>query len=125
MTSSLRVFGAPGRYLQGAGAIAGMGEYVARLGSRAALIADRMVLDIAGARIVAACKAAGVACEPVEFSGQIIPMEVERLARVVAGREADLVIGCGGGKGIDAGKGAAHALGLDVVTVPTAASNDA
>jgi hypothetical protein len=73
MTVSLRVFGASGRNLQGPGAIAGMGECMARLGSRAALIADRKVLDIAGERVLAACKAAGLVCEPMEFSGQNEP----------------------------------------------------
>jgi glycerol dehydrogenase len=125
MSASLRVFGAPGRYLQGLGAIAGMGEFMARLGARAALIADRNVLDVAGERVLSACRAAGVACEPVEFSGEIVPAEVERLARAVAGMKPDVVIGCGGGKGIDAGKGVAHSLRLAVATVPTAASNDA
>ncbi len=125
MTASLRVFGAPQRYLQGAGAIEAMGEYLARLGGRTALVADAVVLGLFGERIRAACERAGVQCTPVEFSGEIVPEEVERLADLVGAHDIDFVIGCGGGKGIDAGKGVAHRLGRRVVTIPTAASNDA
>lgn len=123
--NALRVFGAPGRYLQGPGAIEAMGGYLAPVGRRALLVADRAVLDLVGQRIVAACTAAGVACRPVAFSGDITPDEVARLVAVATPGEVDFVIGCGGGKGIDAGKGVAHALGCRVVTIPTAASNDA
>jgi glycerol dehydrogenase len=66
-----------------------------------------------------------VVCESVEFSGEIIPEEVARLADRAAALGPDVIIGCGGGKGIDAGKGVAHTLGLRAVTIPTAASNDA
>lgn len=125
MPISLRVFGAPGRYLQGPGAVEAMGEYLARLGSSAALVADHIVLERFGARILSACAAAGVRCEPCEFSGEIVPDEIERLVALVQPLNVDFVIGCGGGKGIDAGKGVAHRLGRRVVTIPTAASNDA
>jgi glycerol dehydrogenase len=125
MNPSLRVFGAPGRYLQGEGAIETMGPFLSRVGSRAALIADRAVLGIVGERIVAACGSADVQCQPVAFSGEITPEEIARLAGAVAPLQPDLVIGCGGGKGIDAGKGVAHTLGLRAVTIPTAASSDA
>jgi len=125
MTLPLHVFGAPQRYLQGPGAIDAMGEYLARLGGSAALVADRIVMGLFGERIVAACAKAGVRCEPVEFSGEIVPEEVERLSALVRPMAVDFIIGCGGGKGIDAGKGVAHRLQRRVVTIPTAASNDA
>lgn len=123
--SSIRIFGAPGRYVQGAGVLDGMGEYLVNLGKRAALVADQPVLDLFGARIAAACDKAGINCEPVVFAGEITEDEVLRLCGVIGGLDVDFVIGAGGGKGIDAGKGVAHALGMQVVTVPTAASNDA
>ncbi len=121
----LKVFGSPSRYLQGPQALNAMGPYLARLGPRAVLIADRAVLDLIATRVRDVCKAAGVDCEPVEFSGEIIPREVERLTAVARGLNPSFVIGAGGGKGIDAGKGVAHALGTSIVTIPTAASNDA
>ena len=125
MPSTLRVFGAPGRYVQGAGALDAVGEYVARVSRRAVLVADRVVLDLVGGRLRAVCEQAGVGCEPLEFSGDITPDEVARLVERARPLGADIVLACGGGKGIDAGKGVAHQLGVRVATVPTAASNDA
>lgn len=122
---SIRVFGAPGRYIQGAGALNAMGEHLARLGPRAVLVADQSVLDLFGARIVAACEQAGVRCEGVAFGGEITEEEVERVAALAQSLNVDFVIGAGGGKGIDCGKAVAHRLGRRVVTIPTAASNDA
>lgn len=122
---TLRVFGAPGRYLQGAGAVDRMGEFLARIGRRAVLVSDRVVLDLVADRVVGACRDAGVACETVTFSGEITPDEVDRLSALVAPMDVQFVIGAGGGRGIDVGKAVAHRLGLRVVTLPTAASNDA
>jgi glycerol dehydrogenase len=102
-----------------------MGPYLARLGRRAVLVADRAVQDLISTRVHSVCKAADVDCESVEFSGEIVPREVERLTEVARALRPAFVIGAGGGKGIDAGKGVAHALGTPVVTIPTAASNDA
>lgn len=123
--SGIRIFGAPGRYVQGAGVLDGMGDYLANVGKRAALVADQAVLDLFGARIAAACGRAGIACEPVTFAGEITEDEVLRLSGTVCALDVDFVIGAGGGKGIDAGKAVAHALDLRIATVPTAASNDA
>jgi glycerol dehydrogenase len=125
MTSPLRIFGGPGRYIQGAGAISAMGEHLARVGRSAALVGDRAVLGLFGERICAVAEAAGVRCSPMEFSGDITPDETGRLAGLVKPLDVDFVIGCGGGNGIDAGKAVAHQLGKRVVTIPTAASNDA
>lgn len=121
----LKIFGAPSRYLQGPDALHAMGPYLQRIGSQAVLVADRAVLDLIGSRVGAVCGAAGVHCTPLEFSGEIIPREVERLTEAARTHRPAFVIGAGGGKGIDAGKAVAHGLGLPVVTIPTAASNDA
>jgi glycerol dehydrogenase len=102
-----------------------MGPYVRHLGASAVLVADRAVLGLIAARVQAVCNAAGVNCTLLEFSGEITPREVARLTGEARGRNPAFVIGAGGGKGIDAGKGVANALGVPVVTIPTAASNDA
>jgi glycerol dehydrogenase len=121
----LKVFGSPSRYLQGPAALDEMGPYLARLGQRAVLVADRAVLALIAGRVRDVCAAAGVAVEPLEFSGEIIPRETARLTEAARGSNPAFVIGAGGGKGIDAGKAVAHALGKSIVTIPTAASNDA
>ncbi|MFO1320111.1 MAG: glycerol dehydrogenase [Burkholderiales bacterium] len=124
MSPSLRVFGAPGRYLQGDGAIEDMGPYLAKVGTTGVLVADSAVLDLVGRRVVEVCRRAEVRCRRVGFSGEITPEEVARLVTAIRPLNVDFVIGAGGGKGIDAGKAVAHQLGKRVVTLPTAASND-
>ncbi len=123
--SLLRVFGGPLRYLQGPGALDQLGAQVALLAPSAVLIADRFVLDLVGARVAASCQASGVALSTGEFSGDITPAEVQRLTDQLATAKPGVVIAAGGGKGIDVGKAVARALGSQVVTVPTVASNDA
>src|SRR5438045_2028068 len=78
-TNMLKVFGSPSRYIQGPQALDAMGPYLARLGGSAVLVADRAVLDLIAMRVQNVCAAAGVAVERLEFSGEIIPREVERL----------------------------------------------
>ncbi|MEZ5659524.1 MAG: glycerol dehydrogenase [Burkholderiaceae bacterium] len=119
------LFAGPLRYLQGPGVLDRVGDEAARFARRALLIADADVLAIVGDRVLAACAAAGVDCQAQVFGGEVTVDEIERLAQAGRAHAPELVLAAGGGKGIDAGKGAAHRLGLPVLTIPTAASNDA
>jgi glycerol dehydrogenase len=121
----LKIFGSPSRYLQGPLALMEMGSYLKPLGSSCVFVTDRTVLGLIGERVSAVCRDAGVTCTALEFSGDIVPREVERLVALARVHAPAFVIGAGGGKGIDAGKAVAHALDKPVVTIPTAASNDA
>jgi len=120
-----RIYGSPSRYVQGAGALDDMASFLAPLGQRALLVADQPVLDLIGRRVAAVCATQGIECQSLVFSGEITPEEIERLGGLARAMSAQFVMAAGGGKGIDAGKGVAHRLGVPVVTLPTAASNDA
>lgn len=65
------IFGSPRRYLQGPGAIAQLGEEVAKLGRSALLLADDHVLGLIGESVGAGCRAAGVGFTAVRFGGEI------------------------------------------------------
>ncbi|PLP96445.1 glycerol dehydrogenase [Cupriavidus pauculus] len=119
------VFGSPGRYVQGAGAIEVLGEHAARLGRQALLVADRMVMDMVGERLTRLCEQAGVVTHGLSFDEALTPGLVERLAAQVGQCRPELVIAAGGGRSIDAGKALADHFGVPVMTVPTVASNDA
>lgn len=121
----LKIFGAPGRYVQGPGAIESLGEWGALLGRRAALVIDRHVHALIGERIGAICARHGISLHAVIVDGDLTPARIERLRALARGGEPQFVIGVGGGKAIDAGKAVAHALHCHLVTVPTVASNDA
>ena len=115
------VFAAPGRYVQGRGAIGRLGEILEQLGSEKPLILeDPIVQEIVGddlARIPGA--------EHVKFGGECSPGEIERVSEAASEAGADAVVGIGGGKTMDTAKCAAHPAGLPLVIVPTIASTDA
>ncbi|WP_323038935.1 glycerol dehydrogenase [Gemmobacter sp.] len=118
------VFGAPRRYVQGPGALAGIGKELAMLGRSAVLIADARVMDLVGATMAGSAAAAGVALAPITFGGEITYAEIARITAAIGASRPDVIIAAGGGKTIDTGKIVARDTGGAFVSVPTIASND-
>jgi len=117
-----RIFGGPTRYVQGPGAIDDLGELTAGFAGRPLLIADADVLPF-----IQASLDASFADRPhavLSFRGEVTQAAIDSLAANGTALNADLVIGIGGGKGLDAAKGVAFQLGLPFVAVPSIASND-
>ncbi|MGB3683137.1 MAG: glycerol dehydrogenase [Rubrobacteraceae bacterium] len=115
------VFAAPGRYVQGRGAIDRLGEILEQLGSQKPLILeDPIAQEIAGDSLA---NLAGA--ERVEFGGECSPEEIERVSDAASKSGADAVVGIGGGKTMDTAKAVAHPAGLPLVIAPTIASTDA
>lgn len=123
--ANLRIFGAPLRYLQGPGALALVGKEAKLLGKRPLLVADEFVRKLVEPTLQGCLQAEGLALNALSFAGEVTAGEVERLLKLALLLNADMVIAAGGGKGIDIGKALASKLGCPVMTVPTAASNDA
>lgn len=120
----LRIFGSPSRYVQGPGALAKLGEIVSSFGLRALLVADSVVLARYRDRFEESLDGAGLDTYVAEFSGECTPAAIDALTDEVIACEADVVVAAGGGKAIDAAKGACIATGAKIVVVPTIASND-
>ncbi|KPK35500.1 MAG: hypothetical protein AMJ66_01035 [Betaproteobacteria bacterium SG8_40] len=123
--TSTRVFGAPLRYIQGPGVLEEIGGMAALAGRHALLVADQFVMDLVGEPVRRSCRKADVSLQTVLFNGEITNAEIERLGKLAASSPVDVVIAAGGGKGIDVGKAVAHHLDVEVITLPTIASNDA
>jgi glycerol dehydrogenase len=114
-----RVFGAPPRYIQGAGALAQLAPLVAEYGRRPFIIADAASSEALREEIEQQLKPttdrvvfglAGASCtEP----------EIERFVEAVRMFEADLLAGFGGGAAIGIAKGLCLATGLPLLTIPT------
>lgn len=120
-----RGFGSPGRYFQGAGIVDQAGRFVKHLGKRFFLLADNVVLGIAGERIELALQAEGLAVAKETFFGECCEKEINRLGELSLAGGADVVIGMGGGKAADTAKMINIKFGLPVVIIPTVASTDA
>ncbi len=60
-----------------------------------------------------------------QFGGECTHLEIERVKDVARGVKANVIIGAGGGKVLDAARAVAADLGLPVVNCPTVASSDA
>jgi glycerol dehydrogenase len=117
-----RIFAGPRRYVQGPGVLGRLGELLAPYGPGPLVVADAVVLELFGDRV----RDSLAGLDPVVrlLDGEITYDRVRSIVDSLGGRDPAVVVGLGGGKSLDAGKAVALALGLPVVTVPTAASND-
>jgi glycerol dehydrogenase len=85
---------------------------------------DPVVKGLIGETLLASMAEAGVEAVPVDFNGETTHDEAARVAAIAKEAGVDAIIGCGGGKTLDTGKGAAVEMGAKIVTIPTIASND-
>ncbi len=119
------VFGSPGRYVQGAGAIAEIGAAVAQCGTSASVIVDSFVRQLIEEPVRRSCAAVDIVPRFITFDGEMTAPGVEALKVDFDEAASDVVVAAGGGKCIDAGKALAKARGVALITLPTVASNDA
>lgn len=126
--SPARVFIAPGRYIQGVGALDRLGIYLAPLGvRRVGLLLTEGGHRRHGARLRAALEAEGLLPVAAVFAGEPTLAEVERVTAELDGVRPpiDALLAAGGGKCLDVGKCVAHRLSIPLASVPTIASTDA
>jgi glycerol dehydrogenase len=114
----VRIFGAPHRYIQGAGAIAELPPLVAGYGRRPFIVADGASTEEQRARIEELLRGA---TERVVFGlgGKSRAADVDRLAEAARALDADLVLGFGGAVAMNLAKALRAALDLPLVTIPT------
>ena len=118
--SDLRRFAGPLSYVQGPGALDELPALLAPYG-RPLVVTDPVVLSLLGDRLAALL--ADLSPAYVVLDGEITAAAADALT-ASAPDGVGVVVGIGGGKALDAGKAVSLRLGLPVVTVPTAASND-
>lgn len=113
----------PGKYIQGAGALAELPDLINLHGKRGLILASphayEHVLPASG------LKATLPSLRTERFGRECCEKELTRLAGAIHDHKADVVVGMGGGKAIDAAKIAADRAGIPVIIVPTIASTDA
>lgn len=121
----IKAFVAPGRYIQGVGAIDLAGKYVAPLGKKALVVWDAAVHNLIAEQLEAGFLEHGVELVSFVFSGECSRSQIERGLELARTGGVEVVIGAGGGKAIDLSKAIAFKLGARVVSLPTISSNDA
>ncbi|MFO7616471.1 MAG: glycerol dehydrogenase [Bacteroidales bacterium] len=113
----------PGQYIQGPGVLNELPGLVGTFGSKGLILGSKTVSDRILPRFGSELLSQSL---PIElFGGECCEPELGRVARLIAERRADILIGMGGGKTIDTAKIAADRAGIPVIVVPTIASTDA
>ena len=109
---------APAQVVRGEGLLAHQGAAIARLGRRPLIVGGTHSLKLAAPRITALDQA-GLAAQTVTYGRDCSEAALSHLRAAAAQHNADVVIGLGGGKALDAAKLLAHQINRPVVTVPT------
>jgi len=113
----------PGKYIQGAGALAELPSLVKQFGTRGLILASPTVykeilpqsgIDLAGHSVLVE-----------RFAGECCERELARVRQIIQEQSVNVLVGMGGGKTIDTAKIAADRANAPVVVVPTIASTDA
>ena len=119
------VFRSPGKYIQKAGAINGLPQYIKVFGGSALLTCTSGSKNRHGEKIAAICEHSDCEIETVTIGGETTLKEIDNVIDAYNNGSFDVIIGIGGGKALDTAKAASDVLCCPLIIVPTAASNDA
>lgn len=120
-----KVLIAPGRYVQGRGALASIGKHAASFGKKALAIGGKRGMAEVKEALESGLKSAGISLAIDAFGGECSKKEIDRILAVVKSTGAEFIIGVGGGKSIDTAKAVAFYGKMPVVVIPTIAATDA
>ncbi len=110
---------APAQVVRGVGAIAQSGTAIARLGKRPLIIGGDRTLKAVKPLLNPVLKQQGLQSEQVSYGVDCSEASLEHLRQAIDCHKADLIIGVGGGKALDAAKLVAYQRELPIVTMPT------
>lgn len=122
-----RTLVAPASYVQGPDVLSNEDAvYDGLRGETALVLGGETALSTVRDRLVAGLDAAGIETADVVAGVDTCTFDrIDELAARGRDRDADVVVGVGGGVALDSSKGVAAALDAELVTVPTVASTDA
>jgi len=113
---------APAQVIRAPQALNQAGEIITRLGSRPLVVGGDRTLAATQPRLQPVLKQQKLQFAQVTYGRDCSEAGLASLRQAVAAHEADLIIGVGGGKALDAAKLLAHQCQLPVVTIPTSAA---
>lgn len=113
---------APAQVVRGVGALEQMGATIAQLGSRPLLVGGDRTLEVVQARLNPVLKAQKLTIAQASYGADCSEKALLSLKQAAVAHQADLIIGVGGGKALDAAKLLAFRCKLPIVTIPTSAA---
>lgn len=122
LPSIVRLAIAPAQVLRGAGILTQAGEAIARLGRRPLVVSGDQTLAVVQAQLQIAAELQGLTMTYASYGADCSESGLVALREAIAAHAADVVIGVGGGKALDAAKLLAYQTDLPIVTVPTSAA---
>lgn len=123
----LSVFSSPSRYTQGRNATASLGREMLSIGLRgpALVLAGRTAARLLAGIWQTTFYDAHIEFTEHLFGGECSLAEIERVKQSATKAKANVIVGAGGGKVLDAARAVAADLDLPIVNCPTVASSDA
>jgi glycerol dehydrogenase-like iron-containing ADH family enzyme len=113
---------APAQVMRGKGILAQSGAAIAQLGQRPLVVVGDRTHAVVQASLQTAADQHRLALAYANYGEHCSETELNALRAAITEHEADVVIGVGGGKALDAAKLLAFQCHLPVVTVPTSAA---
>ena len=122
-----QVFCSPARYVQGRDATLVLGAEMVKLGigGKTLVLASSSAKKLLTAAWKETFSKAEIDYSVELFSGECSRKEIARVVKIALDMKAEVIVGAGGGKVLDAARAVACELHLPVVNCPTAASSDA
>ena len=112
----------PAQYVNRAGILRQAGESIAPWGSRALISSGRRAWAAAEKPLLKSLDKSGIAWRQHLFTGESSHANIARIKAAARKMKANVIIGVGGGKSLDAAKQSAVELHLPVVCIPTIAA---
>jgi glycerol dehydrogenase-like iron-containing ADH family enzyme len=112
----------PAQYVNRAGILTSAGECIALWGNRALISGGEKALKVAEEQVTKSLNKAAIKWSKLLFSGETSPRNISRIKKSATDFQANVIVGIGGGRSLDAAKQAATELGLPAICIPTIAA---
>ena len=112
----------PAQYLNRAGILRNAGDCIAPWGNRALISGGKNALAASEERLIKSLERSGIIWRKHLFTGESSPSNVAKIKAEAQKLKANVIVGVGGGKSLDAAKQAAADLSLPAVCIPTIAA---
>jgi glycerol dehydrogenase len=112
----------PAQYINRKGIVLQAGKYIRPWGNRALVSGGKTALSTCEAHLKKSFQKAGIKSRRRVFIGESSPRNIAGIKAMAEDFRADVIVGVGGGRSLDAAKQAAADLNLPVVCIPTIAA---